>query len=436
LDLANQNIEINQDDAAAWQLRGELNLLRADYAQAIIDLKRSKSLSAEPTTRIALARAYRRAGRYEDAVTELKSTINDPQSPIAARELLLEIYLQLDRKEDLRRLYDDTLRRFGNNVAWFNRAAAFALSEGDFSRAEQLYERALQMGSGEDGARASVLAGYLQALVLSGKLDKVFEEGGKHVNGDFAAIAFVRMAEAKLKLGDRTSAIEYCRKAVEKLDTDAALVSGIVQKINSLLGTEEALKVCQERLEADPDSVIGPDDTQAIDYVYKKVELLTLAYIKTSDKNYLERGIDEYESLLVKVPNNTGILNNLAYMLAENNERLDDALEYSRRAYRARPNAPGFLDTYSYVLYKKGRYEEAAEFLQSSLQQYEQQRTSAPPDVYEHLGMIKEELGSVTEALAAYKQALEVGTDELPEPVIERIKSAIDRLSQQDGGDE
>ncbi|MHC4148410.1 MAG: tetratricopeptide repeat protein, partial [Planctomycetota bacterium] len=168
----------------------------------------------------------------------------------------------------------------------------------------------------------------------------------------------------------------------------------------------------------------------------KKVELLTLAYIKTSDKNYLERGIDEYESLLVKVPNNTGVLNNLAYMLAENNERLDDALEYSRRAYQARPNAPGFLDTYSYVLYKKGRYEEAAEFLQSSLQQYEQQRTSAPPDVYEHLGMIKEELGSVTEALAAYKQALEVGTDELPEPVIERIKSAIDRLSQQDGGDE
>ena len=50
--------------------------------------------------------------------------------------------------------------------------------------------------------------------------------------------------------------------------------------------------------------------------------------------------------------------------------------------------------------------------------------------------MIKEELGSVSEALAAYKQVLEIGADELPEPVIERIKSAIDRLSQQDGGDE
>lgn len=465
LDLANQNIEINQDDAAAWQLRGELNLLRADYAQAIIDLKRSKSLSAEPTTRIALARAYRRAGRYEDAVTELKSTINDPQSPIAARELLLEIYLQLDRKEDLRRLYDDTLRRFGNSVAWLNRAGAFALSQGDFSRAEQLYERALQMGSREDGARASVLAGYLHALVLSGKLDKVFEEAGKHVNGDFAGIAFVRMAEAKLKLGDRTSAIEYCRKAVEKAGTNATVVSGIVQNINSLLGTDETLKYCQERLEADPDSlsanlamynlarensqynkavgyidkcldVTGPDNPQAIDYVFKKVELLTLAYSKTSDKNYLERAIGEYESLLVKVPNNTGVLNNLAYMLAENNERLDDALEYLRRAHQARPNDPGFLDTYSYVLYKKGRYEEASEFLQSSLQQYEQQRTSAPADVYEHLGMIKEELGSVSEALAAYKQALEIGADELPEPVIERIKSAIDRLSQQDGADE
>ena len=36
--------------------------------QAVLDLKKSKLLSDEPVTRIVLARAYRRAGRGEDAI--------------------------------------------------------------------------------------------------------------------------------------------------------------------------------------------------------------------------------------------------------------------------------------------------------------------------------------------------------------------------------
>ena len=44
--------------------------------------------------------------------------------------------------------------------------------------------------------------------------------------------------------------------------------------------------------------------------------------------------------------------------------------------------------------------------------------------------MIKEELGSGTEALSAYKQALEVGADELSEAAKRRILSAVERVSQ------
>jgi len=125
-------------------------------------------------------------------------------------------------------------------------------------------------------------------------------------------------------------------------------------------------------------------------------------------------------------------LNNLAYMLAESNEKLEEALEYSRRAYRARPNDPSFLDTYAYVLYKNGRSSEAAEFLQSALQQYESRGIKPSADVYEHLGMIKEALGLSNEAIAAYKQALERGACELSEVVVKRITSAIERVRSQD----
>ena len=132
LELANRSLETDQNNAVAWRLRGEINRLRANYDQAIIDLKRSKFLSDEPVTRMALAKACLRAGRGEDAITELEITIDNPQAPIEARTLLEQTYLRLGRKEALKRFYEQTLEKFPDNVLWYNRAARFAITQGEF----------------------------------------------------------------------------------------------------------------------------------------------------------------------------------------------------------------------------------------------------------------------------------------------------------------
>lgn len=458
LELINRNLETNQNNAAAWWLRGQVNLLMASYDQAIIDLKRSKSLSAEPLTRLALARAYQRAGRGEDAITELEGMVDHPQAPVQARTLLEQMYWQLRKKEALKSFYDETLKKFPDSVDWYNRAGSFAIAVGEVDRAEQLYKQAWQKSKEKGAGDATALEGYLWALIAGGKMDKFFEEAGKYVDGDFAPVTFVKMAEAKLKLGDKETAIQYLRKAVDKAGTDEILVYNILQRMYTMLGAEEVLTYCTEKLKTNPDSlaanmamftlkgingeynnaadyidkclqIIGPNSPDRVGLITRKAEAFTSAYSKTSDNNYLKKAVTEYESLLAEMPNNPDILNNLAYMLAEENVRLAEALEYSKRACEARPNNPGVLDTYSYLLYKNGRLSEAAEFLQSALQQYEQNRISAPAEVYEHLGMIKEGLGSVDEALAAYKQALEIGAGGLSEVTIGRIKAAIERLS-------
>ena len=104
LELTNQNLETSQDNATAWRLRGEINLLMANYEQAIIDLKRSKSLLADPLTQISLAKAYQRAGRDEDAITELKSTVDRPQAPMQTRMLLEQMYWRLGRKRSIKKI--------------------------------------------------------------------------------------------------------------------------------------------------------------------------------------------------------------------------------------------------------------------------------------------------------------------------------------------
>jgi predicted Zn-dependent protease len=162
----------------------------------------------------------------------------------------------------------------------------------------------------------------------------------------------------------------------------------------------------------------------------KKAEILTLAYQGSSDNKYLEMAVADYESLLAKMPNNTSVLNNLAYMLALSNERLPDALKYAETVYGLMPNDPGVLDTYGYVLHKNGKHPEAAERLAAAVQQYEQNKVDAPPDVYEHLGMVKEALGDKVAALSEYSRALEIGASRLTDKDKERINKAIERVSR------
>ncbi len=264
------------------------------------------------------------------------------------------------------------------------------------------------------------------------------------------------MAEAKKKLGDMNAARDYGRKAADKAWSNERLAVEVLLRIYLLLGEEEASGYCRQRLAAEPDSLAanfvlfnlakiqdrydesaeyidkcirlsGPDTNAGIEYTFRKADLLATAYKRTSDKTYLEKAIAVYESLHAKMPKNSSVLNNLAYMLAQNDQRLDEALEYARTAVRQSPDVASHQDTYAYALYKNGRYAEAAEAAAAAIQQYETGGT-ASVEVYEHLGMIDEALEQKAKALTAYRRALEVGGDSTPEAVKQRIRSAIQRL--------
>jgi len=493
LDLVNQSLGTGQESAAAWQLRGRIYLLMGDYTQAVNDLRKSKSLSDDPETRFYLARAYLRENRVDDAVTELKTAITDPQVSAeaatigrAARVLLERIYLRSGRVHALSRFYEETLEKLPDSLYWHNQAAAFALSRGQAAQAEQLYAKAMQIaqdkgllrtGGADREQFARALDGYLHSLVLQAgvpggnykpeKLNKVFEIGSKYSTDSYLApIAYLRMAEARIKRADKAKAAEYWQAALVKAFSQQGwpFAQKVLSEVCSLVGSEDVIGYLKKKLNAKPKSValnlamfgvlringqynealsyidrcidiVGPSDERVTNFVARKAEILTLAFERTSDKSYLEKAIKQYKSLAVKMPTNMMVLNNLAYMLAVNDEALPEALKYAERAYKALPNHAGILDTYGYVLYKNGRYKEAERFLQASLQQYEQAGASTiPAEVYEHIGLVKEKLGAKAEALEAYRQALEQGGEQLSRTMKKRIESAIERLRLEGAG--
>ena len=484
LDLANRNLQSNPDNAAAWRLKGEIDFYKEDYDRAISDFTKSKVLSDDPYVRLSLAKVYLKTERYEDAVTELKSVVDAPGVAFDARTQLEQVYLRLDRKEPLKALYEETLEKFPKNAPWLDRAGTYAIKTGEYDKAEQIYGKILLAGpepapspdgkqTPEDALYATSLDGYLRALIAAAgapntpswkpaRLDRVFQVGQKYVAGRFAHIAYLRMAQAKILVGDRNAAVECLRKAVDKAGVNEALAADIMLRMSFIVGRQEVQDYCTQKLQANPNSLaanltlfnlakmngqyeeaIGyvdkcialasPDSPDKIGYTMQKGEILILAYDKTSNKDYLKTAIAEYESLLGKMPNNTDVatvLNNLAYVLAENNERLSEAVEYAKKGLSARPNNPVLLDTYAYVLLKNGQVTEAAESLTAAMQYFEQEGMAVPAEVFEHKGMIKEKQAAKAEALAAYRQALKVGQNTLSQKAKRRIEEAVLRVSQ------
>jgi Flp pilus assembly protein TadD len=152
--------------------------------------------------------------------------------------------------------------------------------------------------------------------------------------------------------------------------------------------------------------------------------------MKTSDKQYLLEAIGEFEKILIHQPSNASVLNNLAYLLADNNEQIDKAVEYAQKAHEAKPNDGNNLDTYAYTLFKKGDSAKAEEMLQMSIQIFERNSQDIPWDVYRHLGMSQEDLGQIVEAATSYRQALKIAGNNISEADKKQLEESIERILQ------
>jgi predicted Zn-dependent protease len=133
------------------------------------------------------------------------------------------------------------------------------------------------------------------------------------------------------------------------------------------------------------------------------------------------------EKMLEILPNNHTVLNNLAYMLADNNQNLEKALEYSRKACQLEMGNPVYLDTYAYIHCLLGRFEEAHQALLRTIQLHEARNEPIPWEVFKHLGMAQEGLGKKAEAVAAYRKAVEAAG--IPAKEKETLESKIRELS-------
>ncbi len=74
----------------------------------------------------------------------------------------------------------------------------------------------------------------------------------------------------------------------------------------------------------------------------------------------------DLKAILSEDPDNASALNALGYTLADRNSRIDEALQYIKRALEIRPDDPAVIDSMGWVQFRLGNYEQAELYLRKA----------------------------------------------------------------------
>ena len=139
----------------------------------------------------------------------------------------------------------------------------------------------------------------------------------------------------------------------------------------------------------------------------------------------------ELLGILRKNPNHAPSNNDLGYMWADRGTNLAKAEEMIRAALKSDPDSPAYLDSLGWVMYKRGKFEDAVKALQEA--------TRAAPDMdailWDHLGDAYWRSSRPQEAAKAWQEAVKIlqqrGDDAKPDD-LRKVKQKVESI--QGGG--
>jgi tetratricopeptide (TPR) repeat protein len=346
------SINPNYDDAVL--LLAQINVATG-HADRVIEplnslLKRRPDLG---NAALALAAAYASVDRLDDAVVVLEAQVKLlPKDPQLATALGLTLR-QAKRNDQAREAFEKAAQLAPDNLFLVDQLVDLDLLAKHFDAARQRIRSQFQKTP--DSPAAHYFEG--KTLTAEGKWEP---------------------AEAELE------------KALQLDPNFSGAYDLLIQNYLARNRLPQAVSKLQGLLSKNPSN--GP-----------ALMLLALVYDRMND---YPKARDAYEKLLSTQPNFVAALNNLAYLYAEHLNNLDRAYELASKARELQGNESSIGDTFGWVLYKRGDYQQALPILQESAQ-----KGADNPVIQFHLGMTAYMMGQPDLARFALKKAASAAKD-------------------------
>ena len=265
----------------------------------------------DPEARLELAIMYVAADRDDDALSQIAQILLEQPSRADALRLMAIINFRLENLDAAWDDFEDLLAsgRYTMDALYY--LGRIADHRGEFERAAELFSQVTR-GS-------NVIASQRRASGI------------------------------KAQLGNSEGALEHLERfgqlhpnyAVDMIQARAQLLASLEQYPEALQQFERAVKY-------------RPDDEGA--WLGKAELLLRMGR--------LDDAIADYRACVKRWPDSAMSLNALGYTLADHTDKYSEAARFIEKAMRLDPDSAAIIDSYGWVLYRKGEFKQALEQLE------------------------------------------------------------------------
>lgn len=425
------------------------------YLSTIVKIEIQNGIQ-EPTSMMRVSHFYQR-NKHKQAIAEIKRLQEAFPHNRQYQALLGEYYFTIGDNEMALKTIRENLEKDPNNGYLFINLLDYYMEVDNPEKVDEFMYKVLNDETVDVSEKGGRFTAYINYLFKKQDFSQNYEKTERFykslIDKYVQESDFYRMYALHLYYvrKDTTQAEEFLQTAIS-LDPsvpqnwqalgDIYAKSNDVEQLDRL--AEDAIKLFPQEgvwyyyrimVQIQNDSIDGAialiDNAVSVLQGEQSYNFKSLFYGTKGDLLYQQSKFREtfasYDQALVYNSSNVYVLNNYAYFLAECGERLDKAEQMSSITVMAEPQNPTYLDTYAWVLFKKGNYRDAQFQMERALL-YSGKEASGT--LYEHYGDILFHLDEVDKAIEQWQKALEQddASEELQEKISQRryIEKSID----------
>ena len=381
--------------AYAQYLHGMLAAQNGRAEEGLMYLERAAAIEEIEGVHSARAKILLRLGRPGEAVVSLRKAVESNPGDQNLRLTFARLLVDVKQYEEARVEFEKLHRASPQDPELLYTLGLLSLESQRLDDAEKYMMMLVRLNEREGEAQY-----YLGRIYENRKLyeDAIDWYSRVHV-GEYSFDARLRIAGMLGTLGRTDEAVEHLDAMLKGSQSNGSLVRIYIAKGELLRGArryQQAMDIYNTALD------IVPGNS---DLLYARA----LVAEKLGRIDQLEADI---QTILKTEPDNAHALNALGFTLADQTDRYEEAYGYLERAIEIMPDDPAIIDSWGWIHYRLGKYEEAIRLLRKALSRLDDAEISA------HLGEVLWVSGDREEAREVWQRALQKSPDD---PMLQKV---------------
>ncbi|MEX0773989.1 MAG: tetratricopeptide repeat protein [Balneolales bacterium] len=429
LDELNAILKVNPNDLDVLFLIASVKSNQGRYEESNETYEKILNLrGSERSVHYQRFQNFTSLGDSDAAIDELEQIRKLSPGNLRTLHTLSQFYLESNQPGEAKEVLEDAMQRNPRDPETLISLSDIYINEGDWQTGGEIMNSIVADPLVGEMDKVELVQYMLSKSAQEQGNEKYFETVQTMVetmvdkNSDFG-LSHALAAEYYSMIEDYNRALVHLERTTKLMPNNEIAWKQRLQFLQMQSRHEETIEVGLQADEKVPDDAtiqfflggayfLSDDNENAIKWLKSASEMPARAPLKsvilgTLGDSYAstekwEPANEAYENAIRYDSENDVTLNNYAYYLAEQNERINEAKDMAKKALSINPDNSTYLDTLGYIFFKLEEYEKAKEYIESSLN-----AGSTSAEVMEHMGDVYEKLGDLEKAAHWWRKALE-----------------------------